>query len=145
MRLFFILLLCFSGLISLSAQESAVKQYQENSIYLQSRFGGYKYIKEGKVYRKGFMAFKLKRELQVSPNAIIEFKKYQRNKWLAAGIGIGGYVLLASSFDVSNGGSVNINTYFISLGTFATCALVAKHSRNKLHKSVWLYNQDILR
>ncbi|MEM8527299.1 MAG: hypothetical protein AAGG68_21845 [Bacteroidota bacterium] len=146
MKLFITIVICFSVLTFASAQETALKGYQENSIYLQQGFWGYKYVKKGQIYRRGFNASRLKKELEVSPNAIIEFEKYQTNKWLAAGVGVGSYILMLSSFSDSNGNAnINWNTYFISLGGFVTSALLARNSRNKLQKSVWLYNQDILR
>lgn len=142
MKLFFTMIICLSGLGFLSAQESVLKKYQANSIYLQQGFGGYKYVKEGQVQGLGFMGNKLKKEMQVSPNAVVEFKKYQKNRWISIGLAVASGVLVVSAF---RDGELRPTPYWLGLGTATMSGLFGVHSLNKRQKSVWLYNQDILR
>jgi len=144
MKVFFIL---FSFCICLSssfAQQSAIKQYQDSSIYLQSSFGGFRYVKNGQIQRKGFiMAHHLRNELAISPNAVVEFKKYQRDKFIAMGLGLATTGFLAAI--ATNPEDFNPNVVWIVFGTSFTTGIVWANLKNKLRKSVWHYNQDILR
>jgi len=142
MRLFFLITLLSISLFSLNAQESAIKKYQANSIYLQTGFGGLKYVKEGQVQRIGFMGNKLKQEMQVSPNAIIEFKKYQKNRWISIGLSVASGVLLVSSI---SDGEFKSTPYWLGLGTTMMSGLFGVHSFNKRGKSIWIYNHDTLK
>ena len=51
---------------------------QTDSISLNLFHG--KYVKNGKKYNIGFLSKNLKKEMIISPNAIIEFKKYERHR-----------------------------------------------------------------
>lgn len=144
MKVFFILFLFCICLSSSIAQQRAIKQYQDNSIYLQSSIGGFKYIKDGQIKRKGFMmAHHLKKELAISPNAVVEFKKYQRDKFVAMGLGLATTGFLAAI--ATNSEDFNPNVVWILFGTSFTTGIVWANSKNKLRKSIWQYNQDILR
>ncbi|MEN0049725.1 MAG: hypothetical protein AAF806_21875 [Bacteroidota bacterium] len=144
MKVFFILFLsciCFSFS---SAQQNTIKHYQDNSIYLQSGFGGFRYVKDGQIQQKGLiLAHHLKKELAISPNAVVEFKKYQRDKFIAMGFGLAtAGIFTAIAVDSEN---INPNILWVVLGTSFTTGIIWANAKNKLRKSVWHYNQDILR
>ncbi|MEM8527298.1 MAG: hypothetical protein AAGG68_21840 [Bacteroidota bacterium] len=119
-----------------------MKKYQANSIYLQQSFEGSRYIKEGQKYKLGFMSSKLKQELQISPNAVVEFKKYQTNRWISIGLYVASSALLIHSI---SGEEFKTTSFWLSVGTATTFGLFNIHALNKREKAVWYYNQDILR
>ncbi|MEN0049726.1 MAG: hypothetical protein AAF806_21880 [Bacteroidota bacterium] len=142
MRQSLLIALFLAAFLSTNAQNTALKNYQENSIYIRQGLFSNVYVKEGQTYPRGFMDSKLKQELEISPNAIIEFKKYRRNQWIAGGIALVGSILYTSSFSDDEFQAV---PFSIGLGSFVTSAFISLHSFNKLDKAVWHYNQDILR
>ncbi|MEM8527300.1 MAG: hypothetical protein AAGG68_21850 [Bacteroidota bacterium] len=144
MKLLLVLAACISCSNFTFAQEYALENYQANSIYLQNHLFGCRYVQEGKVYRKGFiMAARLEKELEVSPNAIVEFKRYRTTKLIALGLGVVGFGL--QMYSVYNESGFNDGLYSISLAGLITSGFMSLNAKNKLQKSIWLYNQDILR
>lgn len=74
----------------LSAQYAPQEQYDKEAIFLESKpFVGNFYVQDGIRHRMGFMGKNLlKDELQISPNAIIHFKKCRRNKVIGIGLAL---------------------------------------------------------
>ncbi|MEL6719719.1 MAG: hypothetical protein AAFO82_04465 [Bacteroidota bacterium] len=126
------------------AQQSAIKQYQDNSIYLQTSLGGFKYIKNGEVKKKGLiLAYNLEKELAISPNAVVEFRKYRRDKFIATGFGLAtAGIMTAIAVDSEN---INPNILWILFGTSFTTGIILANAKNKLRKAIWHHNQDLLR
>ncbi|MEL6719720.1 MAG: hypothetical protein AAFO82_04460 [Bacteroidota bacterium] len=141
MRLGLLIIVFIVGCYSTNAQNTALKNYQENSIYLKQGLFNNNYVKEGKVYPRGFMDSRLKKELEISPNAVVEFKKYRKNQWIAIGMALGYSILYASSIPDNEVKVVPV----IAVGSLVTGTIVSLHSLNKLEKAIWHYNQDILR
>lgn len=129
-----------SQAILLNAQ-SGFEKYQKESIYLQNN----KYVKNGVTYPIGLFGGKIKSELEISPNAIIEFEKFEKNRNNAiilygAGLGalIGG-LLIDDNEPLSTG--LNVGAIGLLTGTI----ILGNNAVKNYHKAIWIRNGDILR
>jgi len=122
------------------AQSTAYKTFKMESIYLE----GTKYVKNDVRYPIGFFGSNLGAEMQSSPHAIAEWKKYKsfRNWGLAASLtGLGlvlGALAADDNTDLQNGLLIGGLTF-----TIVSLPLSLK-ANNQIHKSVWTRNRDLL-
>ena len=115
------------------------KKYQSEAIYLK----GNKYISNGIEYRLGFLNVNLKHEMQISPNAVIEYSNYEkkRNSALAfATIGLAGVV---SALFVSNR-NAQVGLALGGLGATIISLPLSLKANNSLQKAIWIRNGEIL-
>ena len=115
------------------------KTYQMESIFLQNG----KYVKNGIAYPIGFLAKNLKKEMEVSPMAVIEFQNYEKKRNTALIFSSIGLASLVSALFVEN---TNVQTGLIVAGVGATIVsfpFTIKAS-NSFEKAIWIRNGDIL-
>jgi hypothetical protein len=123
----------------LNAQDTS--KYESQTIYMQKL----KYVKDGHLYRMGFIGNKLKQEMLISPDALKLFEKYQKKqKWgnamtlLMVGAGI-------ISFSAERGSTLS-NGAFISMGVFALAGITITYGADDyFNKAIWLRNRDVLK
>ena len=135
---YLLILLCTIIMNSLNAQ--VTEKYESQTIYLQS--GGY--VKDGKKYHLGFFGEKLKKEMEVSPEAMIIYEKFQkqhRRDLILAGVIItaGFSALLVHDRGLKNGlllGGAAIPLVTIPFGNSAG---------NNFQKAIWIRNRDVLK
>ncbi|MEO6347320.1 MAG: hypothetical protein ABIO60_05355 [Aquaticitalea sp.] len=116
------------------------EKYLAESIYLK---GNYKYVKNGVTYRIGFLGQKLKKEMTVSPNAVMEFKKYDQKRKA---------VLIMSSVALALYGtgllmdkeSTQTGLFIGGLGLSLVSIPLSSSSEKNLQKAIWIRNGDIL-
>ncbi|MEM8527297.1 MAG: hypothetical protein AAGG68_21835 [Bacteroidota bacterium] len=128
---------------SLYSQGAISEQYKDNSIYLQRSLFGHKYVKGGQIYKVGFMGNKLKKEMQVNPNAVVAFKKYRTNQVVAASIAVVGSALVIWRF--SDQEYEDLSIFSSALITVGWAGILTELAYSRLQKSIWRYNQDLLR
>ncbi|HFA50404.1 MAG TPA: hypothetical protein ENJ95_15430 [Bacteroidetes bacterium] len=131
---------------SLSAQ-SVLEKYEKETIYLS--YNNYSYIKNGQKHWAGFFGKHLKKEMEVSPDAVIEFDRYQKKSitsfWMVMGAGaiyVSG-VLLAQErdeYDALSGSMVLAGT-----GLMIASIPLTINSMKHYNKAIWLRNRDVLR
>lgn len=136
----FILLSVFS--FSVCQSQTVLEKYDKETIYLSTY---HNYIKNGESYWIGFFGERLKKEMEVSPNAVIEYKKFsnKRNVSLAlVGVGmaamIGGLVNYDEN-DPNNG--LLVGGYVSVLGG----SIFALSSQRHRSKAIWIRNRDVLK
>ena len=134
----FILLFFFS--LSTAQAQFVNKDYQIESIYLK----GAKYVKNGIVYPRGFFDVKLKNEMEISPNAVIEFKKYQKKRNIALILSTLGLVTITAAIDPNNA-NTSPSLVVIGLGAALVAIPFSVKATNHFHKSIWIRNGDILK
>lgn len=119
--------------------QDAYKAFKMESIYLQ----GSKYIKNDVKYPVGFFGGNLGQEMNVSPHAIAEWKRFKRYRnWSVVtslvGLGLAVSALGTDNPDLQNGlliGGLSMSIVSIPLSLKAN---------NQIQKSVWTRNRDIL-
>ena len=141
---FSILSLLFFFVQNLEAQ-TAHEKYQEESIYLSN----FSYVKNGQKYPIGFFSSNLGKELKSNTNAYAEFKKYKKNRNLSSLLVIGGLTsFLIGSSSILSANEEPINTEIgLMLGGLAAYVVAipfAVKAGKSYHKSVWIYNGDLL-
>jgi hypothetical protein len=135
--LILIIIVITGTLHSLSAQFNDI--YQNETIYLQNST----YIKGGIKYPLGFFHSRLKKEMQISPDAMLEFRKYERkrNAFIAT-YAVGSALLISNVFVKS------ANTQRVLLGAGIGVMVISLpfsiQSGNHLQKAVWIRNGDVL-
>ncbi len=118
---------------------SLTSKYERETIYL--RFSTY--VKDNEAYEIGIIGEVIKHDMMVSPDAMIEFKKYQKQrKWslVLAGLQLVTQVAAYSTRDKSwrrglliGSGAVAIVSIPFYIG-----------SQRNLNKAVWIRNRDVL-
>lgn len=139
---FSILSLLFFFIQSAEAQ-TAHEKYQEESIYLSN----FSYVKNGQKYPLGFFQSKLGKELKSNTNAYTEFKKYKKNRNITSLLLIGG--LTASFLGMSSAGdkpasNAELGLVIGGLAAYVVSIPFAFKAGKSYHKSVWIYNGDLL-
>lgn len=126
-----------------NAQYTPKDKYDHESIYLKTTpFVGMRYVKDGVMKPVGFYAYRLQNELEVSPNAVMELKKYRRNSLIASGLGVLGGILFVNALNVND----NELAWIVGgLGAGIASGVLSVNAGNSLQKSIWWYNRDILR
>ncbi len=135
--------LCFSFLLCNNANaQSAESKYQTETIYLRS----YNYVKNGQKYPKGFLGLKLKKELEVSPGAMAEYKNYEKNSYKSLAFltaAMGAYIAglyISEEKEALRGG------FFLgSLASLTVSIPFAFKAQNSYTKSIWIRNGDVLK
>lgn len=136
-------ILCFSLYLcsSIIAQNDLAKIYDEQTIYIQ----GNKWVKNGQAHRAGYFPKDLKAEMTISPDATLEFKRFEKNR--TASLILSGVSLAATLLAVpvsDNNRDLGTGLYTVGLaGIIATIPISIKTVKN-LHKSVWLRNRAVL-
>ena len=119
---------------------SLPSNYQTETIYL--RFSTY--VKDSQVYQIGIIGEILKHDMMLSPDAMIVFKKYQRQKkWslVCAGVQLATQVAAFSTRDKSWRTGLLIGSGAVAV---VSIPLYIGSQRN-LNKAVWIRNRDVLK
>ena len=139
MKIIPIILFLFTFQLS-SAQNDAFKEFKIESIYLK----GSKYIKNDVSYPIGFFHSNLGKEMQISPHAIAEWKKFKTNRnvsLILATAGLGAFIAGINAAD----NSTAQNTLIISGAALSFSSLFFSiNANNQLNKSIWTRNRDLL-
>ena len=130
--------LFFISLTGLHAQITNEK-YQTESIYLK----GKKYVKNGVEYPITSWNGALKKEMEVSPDAVMEYDKFQRKHKTAFILGTLGGVSVISAFFVNNDGIQN-GLFLGGAGLMIASIPINAKAYNGLQKSIWLRNGAVL-
>jgi len=114
------------------------EKYQTESIYIQNK----KYVKNGVAHSITSWTKDLKKEMEVSPDAVMEYSKFQRQRKVAFILSTVGFVSVVSSFYVSD----EIQNYFFLGGlTVGIVSIPLYRTAGKsLNKAIWLRNGAIL-
>jgi hypothetical protein len=125
-----------------SIRDSLIKAYEQSSIMLQNG----RYVINGESRNLGFGQRNLGDVLKKSPLAYAEFEQFRKKRNTALGVyfaGLGatvaGLLLNRKNEDALSGGLIvgGLATTIISLP-------ILSKSTKHFHKSVWLYNRDVL-
>ena len=140
-KTFFFLLCLLFTVTSLSTVQAQFenKKYETESIY----FKGSKYIKNGQAYPMGFGAKNLKKEMEISPTALIEFNKFEKNRNKALIFSTIGLATLVSSLIVDNQ-DVQTGLLIGGLGFTVVSFPFSIKASNNFEKAVWIRNGEIL-
>ena len=123
----------------LTAQDRCDKFQKEAIMYVRP----YAFFKGGESHPSGFFYGKLKKEMEVSPMALAEFKNYKRNRnisYLMIGASLGALIGTGYVDDRRWQGALLIGSLGLSIGSIR----FSMDSMNNLHRSVWLHNEDLL-
>ncbi|MGB3081241.1 MAG: hypothetical protein WBB31_19315 [Saprospiraceae bacterium] len=143
--LFFFSLFIFNN--SMTAQKndtitmhiSPVSKYQAETIYLT--FSGF--VKNGKADDMGLSGGKLKKEMMISPDAVIVFTKFQHQRnWLFLLSGLE----LATSITALTAKNKSLKTGMLISGAALSVISIPLYigSINNENRAVWLRNRDVL-
>jgi hypothetical protein len=146
----FLLVFCSTLFLSFSSyaqaqsvRDSLIKAYEQGSIMLQNG----RYVTNGESRSLGFGQRNLGDVLKKSPLAYAEFEQFRKKRNTALGVyfaGLGvtvaGLILNRKNEDALSGGLIvgGLATTIISLP-------IMSKSTKHFHKSVWLYNRDVLK
>jgi len=141
---------------SISVSQTDIKEnYEKESLYLKRTFFGTKYIKNNKSYPVSIFNKSLENEMKISKDALKEYKKYKLNRNIVLGLNIVSLVLVGygeynylklASSNQWDDKLFNRATYSIYSGLGFTLISIPFQfkANNKLNKSIWLHNRDIL-
>ncbi|MEM9888927.1 MAG: hypothetical protein AAF849_23745 [Bacteroidota bacterium] len=123
--------------------------YRDSSIYLQN-LGSFntRFIMNGQNRHTGFMGRDLKLFLEISPNAVVEFKKYRVDSNIGNVLTFVGMGLFAVSLSFpTESDDIIKNPTLLSIGVLTGTAggLFKWAASNHLLRSVAFYNQELLR
>lgn len=130
----FILLFLLGSFLNVQGQTQN-KSYQEQSIYLK----GNKYVKNGEVYPNGFFMKKLKKEIEVSPDAVLEFQKYEKNRNIGLVFSTISLAAFMSTIAIDND-DVNLGLLIGGTATGLVSIPFFIKSTNQLNKAIWVRN-----
>jgi hypothetical protein len=147
--------LCLST--SIFAQNTSVTQstYEKEAIYMNQGFFRYSYVKNGVKMPVGFLNKKLKKEFLAYPEALKEFKKYQK-KQLIGGLALLGSIIIADVLIIvqNNRTSHSIQSESITDGQIAgltssgvlffSSLPIVISSENSLQKAIFSRNNALL-
>ena len=137
------LVVCTTFLLNAAnAQYQVDRNYAAKTIYMK----GNKFVKDGMEYPNGFLFQNLKNEMEVSPYAVIEFKKYERNRNIGFLLVVAGAVCAVSAIpNYAIGNEKKGNRLLIgSLGANLISIPFTIKSANHFHKAIWIRNGDAL-
>ena len=145
-----LLLLLLVGLLFLApgqipSSTPALEAYDREAIYLNTSFWGTRYVKDSRSYPVGLGFRKLKRELEFSPLALVEFQRFRRSRQTATVltlIGLAGWFAVPSLASTNEDAAVAV---FLG-GTVLTFATIPINfqGNNRLAKSLWLHNRRVI-
>ncbi len=138
-----LLLSCFYlGFSNNVDAQSTKSKYQTETIYLLS----YNYVKNEQKYPIGFFGNKLKKEMEVSTNAMAEFSKFEKNRnysFVYSLIGLGS-VITGSLIDEEK--EVLRGSFFLGgLVSIGVSIPFGFKARKHFSKSLWIRNSDVLK
>ena len=145
-----LLFLAFS--VSLFAQEVSKEKtvLETKGIYLQTKFFGPSYVKNGQVHKIGMFGKNIKKELVQTPEVMAEFKKFQRRQAIGLGLSVLGigftygaifhYLGKTNTSQVTDG---EIRTFVIGTGFTLSSTLLGTYSYNPLQKAIFLSNAEL--
>lgn len=137
----FILLAIIMGYTQGIQSQSLFENYKTKSIYLQAG----SYYKNGVKKKNGFLLKNLKKELQISESASIEFAQYEskRNKGLLFySLGLG---LIVAEIAIKPENDIAKYSLWVAGGSMLLISLPLNiQSGNHFQRAIWRYNQDIL-
>lgn len=122
-----------------NAQDRCDKFQKESIMYVRP----YAFFRGGESHPAGLFYGKLKKELEVSPMAIAEFKKYRTNRniaYLMSGASLGALIGAGYMDDRRWQGAFLIGSLGLSIGSIR----FSLDATDNLHRSVWLHNEDLL-
>ena len=134
----FLLPVCMFTFSTLNAQQDDT--YNTETIYLT--FSGF--VKNNKPVGMGISGKELKKELMVSPDALIMFKKYQRKRnWTFVFSGL----QLATEITALTTKNKSLKTGLLIGGGALSAFTIPLYigSMNNINKAVWLRNRDVLK
>ncbi len=142
-----IIVLVFIAVSTVRAQQNdsipqavaPVSKYQAETIYLT--FSGF--VKNGKADDMGLTGGKLKKEMMVSPDALIVFRKFQKQRnWIYLLSGL----QLATSISALTTKNKSMKTGMLISGAALSVISIPLYigSVNNENKAVWLRNRDVL-
>jgi hypothetical protein len=111
------------------------------SIYLE----GGKYIKNDVKYPIGFFAANLGREMEVSPHAVAEWKRYKSFRNWGFVTSIVGLGLSIGSLRVENNNDLRAGLAIGGLSLAIASIPLNIKANNQIQKSIWTRNRDILK
>lgn len=134
------MLLVFSG--SQLLAQSVLEKYDSETIYLST----YKYYKNGESHRIGLMAKNLKKEMAISPNAMIEFGKFEKKQKQAILFWSAGILTFASSYLIDKEKEeLRASMQLAGVVMFYVSIPLQLKATKQLNKSVWVRNRDVLK
>ena len=116
------------------------EKYQTESIYLK----GSKYVKNGVEHSIVSWNGELKKEMEISPNAVMEYAKFQQKRKTAFFVTVLGLVSIASSVIVDNNEGLQTGLLLGGFGLFVVSVPISAKANQSLQKAIWLRNGDIL-
>lgn len=129
-----ILSLSYTSVFSQSPTELRDK-YERETVY----WNGNKLMKgDNKVKLKNFKLELLRYE--DSRFTYQQYRKHDRQAWLWLGASVGGFIVAAAANDQTNS---NI-ALGVSFGSLIPMIIHMSKGENKLNKSIWYYNRDVL-
>ena len=124
---------------------TALKQYDQKAIYLKAGFWHTYYVQGARQYTTGIGYRNLRRALDVSPLAQNEFKGFRRQRRTALALSVIGILGWLSAIPISE---TNNEAAIASFAGGSAALLIAIpinfQASNRLTKSVWLYNRDVV-
>jgi hypothetical protein len=124
---------------SIPQTSAPISKYQAETIYLT--FSGF--IKNGKADDMGLSGGKLKKEMMVSPDALVVFRKFQHQRnwiFLFSGLQLGTSIYALTTKNKS------MKTGMLISGAALSVISIPLYigSVNNENKAVWLRNRDVL-
>jgi hypothetical protein len=125
-----------------STRDSLIKAYEQGSIMLQNG----RYVINGESFKIGFMQRNIGETLKKSPLAFAEFELFKKTQNKALGFYIAGLgttiagIFVNEKTDKTLAGGLVLTGLGCLVVSFPIIAKSTKH----FHKSVWLYNRDVL-
>jgi len=138
--LLFVITTCFIFSISSNAQLTVDKNYYANTIYLQ----GNMYVKNGIKKPSGFFMQNLKKEMEISPMGMKEFKKFERKRNTSLLL-TGGAVAATLLIFRTDNEKVQAGLAVGALGLSIISIPLSVKSANHFQKAIWLRNDDALK
>jgi hypothetical protein len=145
--------------VSISAQSTAIENYDREGIYLRNEFWrGDVFVKDGKARPVGFAYKNLRPEFEKTPSVMPMFNKAQRNMKISLGVSIlglvgttAGAIMVVKSID-AQGNLVNEDRYRNGLNLMLESALISAavniplqiRARQHIDDAIWLRNRTLL-
>ncbi|HLF65667.1 MAG TPA: hypothetical protein VI603_18035 [Saprospiraceae bacterium] len=135
-----ILTLLLFAIVNSSLSGQFNETYRTETIYLRLNT----YVKNEQVYTIGFMGGNLRREMEISREAMVTYKRYQRQRMLGTILSGAGLVAEIAALSTN---STQMRDGLI-IGGLA-CALISLpfsiNADRNLNRAVWIRNGDVLR
>ena len=135
----FILSLPLSSFAQTVKLDSLKSRYDSRSIMLLSNG----YMRDGSMYRYGFLKENLRPLFNTVPESADQFKKYRRNTFTAIGTSIGAGILLsaASFYSIDNQPKKSWLCLGLSVGLSISGSITASKANDNLQRAAWYYNR----